>query len=317
MTSPDADLQACFLQGDRLALARLLTAVENGTETGLAALRALYARSGRARTIGITGAPGTGKSTVTNGLAKAFRRRGESVGIVAVDPSSPYTQGAILGDRVRMQELTSDPEIFIRSLASRGALGGLSAATIDVVSLLDAFGKEVILIETVGAGQDEVEIAGTAQTTVLLNTPGAGDDIQAMKAGIMEIADVLAVNKADLPGADVLISQLRALLSLIPDRRWLPPIVRLIATDAVGIDDLVDACDQHYAFLQESGRLQEVERDRARHQLLALARQQLLAGLMDHTGGQARLEALVEAIAAREIDPHSAARQWVAQEGRA
>ncbi len=314
MPDPGDDLQARFLQGDRRALARLITDVENGTERGRTALRALYARTGQARTIGITGPPGSGKSTLTNELAKAYRRRGRTVGIVAVDPSSPYTQGAILGDRVRMQELTADPEIFVRSLASRGTLGGLSGATMDVIALLDAFGKDVILIETVGAGQDEVEIAGAAQSTVLVNTPGAGDDIQTMKAGIMEIADVLAVNKADLPGADVLISQLRALLSLLPTRGWKPPIVRLIATDGSGIEDLLDACEGHYAFLQENGRLAEADRQRTRHQLLALTRAHLLAGLLNDTGGAERLDALVDAIVARQIDPHTAAERWIAQE---
>ena len=315
--SPSGELQARFLQGDRRALARLITEVENGTEVGRAALRALYSRTGRARTIGITGPPGAGKSTLTNEFAKALRARNQTVGIVAVDPSSPYTNGAILGDRVRMQELSSDPQIFMRSLASRGTLGGLSAATLDVIAMMDAFGKEVILIETVGAGQDEVEIAGTAQTTVLVNTPGAGDDIQAMKAGIMEIADVLAVNKADLPGADLLISQLRALLSLLPNRAWVPPIVKLIATENVGIDELVQACDDHWEHLTTSGRLREQREERARHQILTLARARLLAGLMHDTGRSERLDELVRAIAAGELDPHTAAREWVEQEAPA
>ena len=302
---PSGSLQARFLEGDRRALARLITEVENGTEVGRAALRALYRRAGRARTIGITGPPGAGKSTLTNQFAKALRARGQTVGIIAVDPSSPYTQGAILGDRVRMQELSSDPEIFMRSLASRGALGGLSAATLDVIAVLDAFGK------------DEVEIAGAAQTTVLVNTPGSGDDIQAMKAGIMEIADILAVNKADLPGADLLVSQLRALLSLLPDRAWTPPIVKLIATEEVGIDDLVTACDDHWEFLTSSGRLREQREERARHQILTLARSQLLAGLMDDEGGGGRLDHLIRAVADGELDPHTAAREWVGQEALA
>ena len=315
--SPSGDLQTRFIQGDRRALARLITEAENGTDTGRAALRALYGRTGQARTIGITGPPGAGKSTLTNEFAKALRARGQTVGIVAVDPSSPYTQGAILGDRVRMQELSSDTEIFMRSLASRGALGGLSAATLDVIALLDAFGKEVILIETVGAGQDEVEIAGTAQTTVLVNTPGTGDDIQAMKAGIMEIADVLVVNKADLPGADLLVSQLRALLSLLPDRTWMPPIVKLVATENVGIDELVAACDNHWEYLTASGRLREQKEERVRHQILNLGRARLLAGLMDDAEGGARLDELVRAVADGEFDPHTAASEWVGQEAPA
>ena len=222
-----AELEARLLDGDRRALARVLSWVESGDQRGRDMLRALYPRSGRARTIGLTGSPGAGKSTVTNELAKAFRERGQSVGIVAIDPSSPYTMGAILGDRVRMTELYSDPDVFIRSLASRGALGGLSAATQDVIHVLDAYGKDVILIETVGAGQDEVDIAGAAQTTILVNTPNMGDEVQTLKAGIMEIADVLAVNKSDLPGADRMVSALKALLSLNPDRGWDPPVVRV------------------------------------------------------------------------------------------
>ncbi len=313
MTSDSSppSLEERLLEGDRRALARLLTEVEIGGPRGLAAMEALYPYTGQAQTIGVTGSPGAGKSTVTNEMAKAYRSRGKTVGIVAIDPSSPFTQGAILGDRVRMQELTGDSGIFLRSLASRGSLGGLSAGSMDVVLVLDAFGKDVILIETVGAGQDEVEIAGTAMTTVLVNTPGTGDDIQAMKAGIMEIADVLAVNKADLPGADILVSQLSALLSLSPAEEWDPPIVKVTATEAEGIEGLVDACDKHYAYLVESGALADSEANRARRQIVALARRRLLAQLIDHSGGQDRLDALVAAVVGRQLDPHTAVDQWI------
>ncbi len=313
----DADLEARLLQGDRRALSLLLTEVENGSERGLHTIRTLFRHSGRAHTIGITGSPGAGKSTVTNELAKEYRRRGRTVGIVAVDPSSPYTQGAILGDRIRMQELTSDPEIFLRSLASRGVLGGLSAGTQDVITLLDVFGKDMILIETVGAGQDEVEIVGSAQTTILINTPGMGDDIQAMKAGIMEIANVLGVNKADLPGADSLVGQLRALLTLNPDKSWVPPIIKAVATRGEGIRELADAGDQHLAFLKGSGRLEAAEQGRARHQLQALARFQVLSRLLRQAGGEERLERLVAAVARRELDPHSAVDEWISAPDRA
>ncbi len=307
-----AALVAPLLDGDRRALARVLTEVENRSAGGREALRALFSSSGRARTIGITGAPGSGKSTLTNMLAKEYRRRGKTVGIVAVDPSSPFTGGAILGDRVRMQDLAGDAGVFVRSLASRGGLGGLSAAATDVVTVLDASGREVILIETVGAGQDEVEIAGTAQTTVLINTPGMGDDIQAMKAGIMEIADVLAVNKADRPGVEALIGQLRALLSLSSEHDWQPPIVPTIATQDEGAAALADACKDHYAYLERSGALVSAERQRLRHHILGLARGQLLAGLLNHRGGETRLEELIDAVAARRLDPHSAAAEWIA-----
>ena len=304
-------LEERLLNGDRRALARLLTNTENGTERGRAAIRALYPHTGHAHTIGVTGSPGAGKSTVVGALALEYRQRGSTVGIVAVDPSSPFTTGAILGDRVRMQSLTSDSGIFIRSLATRGALGGLSDGVADALLLLDAFGKDVILIETVGAGQDEVEIAGTAQTTVLISTPGMGDDIQTMKAGIMEIADVHAVNKADLPGADILIGQLKALLSLSTDKSWDPPIVRMIATERSGIAELADACGAHRAFLTESGRLTDDERDRARHRIVGLTRNRLLANLLHQAGGEDRLEPILTAVVDRTLDPHAAVDLWL------
>ena len=304
-------LEERLLSGDRRALARLLTHAENGTARGRAAVRALYPHTGHAHTIGVTGSAGAGKSTVVGALALEYRQRGSTVGILAVDPSSPFTTGAILGDRVRMQALTNDHDIFIRSLASRGALGGLSDGVADAVLLLDAFGKDIILIETVGAGQDEVEIAGTAQSTVLINTPGMGDDIQTMKAGIMEIADILAVNKADLPGADTLIGQLRALLSLNTAKRWLPPIVRMIATERNGIAELADACDSHRAYLAESGLLADDERKRVRQRILSLTRNRLLADLLDHAGGEDQLDTLVTAVVNRTLDPHAAVDRWL------
>ena len=306
-----AELEERLLAGDRRALARVLSWVESGDQRGRDMLRSLYPRSGRARTIGLTGSPGAGKSTVTNELAKAFRQRGQTVGIVAIDPSSPYTMGAILGDRVRMTELYSDSDVFIRSLASRGALGGLSAATQDVIHVLDAYGKDVVLIETVGAGQDEVDIAGAAQTTILVNTPNMGDEVQTLKAGIMEIADVLAVNKSDLPGADRMVSALKALLSLNPDRGWDPPVVRVVATQGEGTDMLVDACDAHFEELQSSGRLESAELDRARQQITALARANVLNQLHTATGEE-RLAKLANDVASRQADPHTAAAAWLA-----
>ena len=305
-----AELESLLLAGDRRALARVLSWVESGDQRGREMLRALYPRSGRARTIGLTGSPGAGKSTVTNELAKAFRQRGQRVGIVAIDPSSPYTKGAILGDRVRMTELYSDPHVFIRSLASRGALGGLSAATQDVIHVLDAYGKDVILIETVGAGQDEVDIAGAAQTTILVNTPNMGDEVQTLKAGIMEIADVLAVNKSDLPGADRMVSALKALLSLNPDHGWDPPVVRVVATQGEGTDKLVEACDAHFDELQSSGRMQIAELERARQQITSLARANVLHRL-HHDAGEARLTELAQDVASRAADPHTAAAAWL------
>ena len=217
------DIVERFFAGERRALSRILTRVENGTPAGRDHLRRLFPRSGRAHTIGMTGSAGSGKSSLTGALAGELRKRGHQVGIIAVDPSSPFTQGAILGDRIRMQDLVLDEGVFVRSMATRGALGGLAPAIDDVVAVMDAFGFPYVFIETVGAGQDEVEIAGTALTTVLVNNPGTGDDIQALKAGIIEIADVLVVNKADRPGADILVSQLKALLALVPSEGRDPP----------------------------------------------------------------------------------------------
>ncbi|PZC44788.1 MAG: LAO/AO transport system kinase [Chloroflexi bacterium] len=308
-----AELVVGLRAGNRRALARLLTEAENGSPAGREGLRLLFADTGRAHTVGITGSPGAGKSTVTNMLAKAYRAQDKTVAIVAVDPSSPFTQGAILGDRVRMQDLSGDPGVFVRSLASRGALGGLSHGTLDVVAVLDASGRDVILIETVGAGQDEVEIAGAAQTTVLINTPGMGDDIQAMKAGIMEIADVLCVNKADHPGVDALIGQLRALLSLNVHADWQPPIVPTIATQGEGADALLEAITAHREHLVSTGKLALRERDRFRRQVLAIARAELLAGMLHGPRGEQRLAQILDDVTARHLDPHSAAAAWIDQ----
>jgi LAO/AO transport system kinase len=293
-------------QGDRRALARVLSWVQEGLPEGREALRALYAATGHAQTIGVTGSAGSGKSTLSGALAREERRRGRSVGIVAIDPSSPFTNGAILGDRIRMQDLTGDPGIFMRSLATRGALGGLTAAAADVVAVMDASGKDVVVIETVGAGQDEVDIARTAQTTCLVLTPGTGDDIQTMKAGIMEIADILVVNKADLPGADVLLGQLRALLSYAEHGDWLVPIVRVVATKGDGVAELADKIDEHTAYLERSGTLAVRRLERSRHQIVEAIRAELVRRYLHGEGG-AQLDELARRVAERELDPRSAA----------
>ncbi|MGE0598369.1 MAG: methylmalonyl Co-A mutase-associated GTPase MeaB [Dehalococcoidia bacterium] len=295
-----------FLNKDRRALARIISRVENETPEGREYFRALFPYSGKTHIIGITGGAGSGKSTLTGALATAYRKREKTVGIVAVDPSSPFTKGAILGDRIRMQDLALDPGVYVRSMAGRGALGGLAPTISDVVSVMDAFGFDVVIIETIGAGQDEVEIAGTAMTTILVNNPGTGDDIQALKAGIIEIADILVVNKADHPGADVLVSQLQALLSLSPAGTRRPPILKTTATRGEGLDALVDAIADHYEYLQSSGLLAKHRSQDARRQVLAIARQLLLERIQQTTT-EAELDALVERIASRELDPHTAA----------
>ncbi len=300
------DLAQRFLDGDRRALARIISRVEGETPEGREYLRTLFPRSGKAHIVGVTGGAGSGKSTLTAALASEYRRRGKTVGIVAVDPSSPFTHGAILGDRIRMQDLALDPGVFVRSMAGRGALGGLAPTIDEVVSVMDAFGFDYVIIETVGAGQDEVEIAGTALTTILVNNPGTGDDIQALKAGIIEIADVLVVNKADHPGADILVSQLQALLSLAPKGSRRPPILKTTATKGEGADALADAVEEHRAFLESSGGLVEQREIDARHQVLTIARSILLERIRQSTP-EAELEALVRRVADRQLDPHSAA----------
>lgn len=303
-----------FLNGDRRALARVVTRVENQTPEGREYLKELFPHSGRAHTIGVTGGAGSGKSTLVGALAAEYRRRGKRVGIVAVDPSSPFTYGAILGDRIRMQDLALDEGVYMRSMASRGAIGGLAPTIDDVVAVLDAFGFDFVLIETVGAGQDEVEIAGTALTTVLVNNPGTGDDIQALKAGIIEIADVLVVNKADHPGADVLVSQLQALLSLAPAGSRRPPILKTTAVKGEGMEALADAIEAHRKELEDSGELDEQRAIDARHQVLGIARAILLERIRLSTPDE-ELDALVRRVAARDLDPHSAAEALVASVG--
>lgn len=297
-----------FLGGDRRALARVITRVEADSEEGRAYLRELFPHSGKSHIIGVTGGAGSGKSTLTAALTAEYRRRGKTVGIVAVDPSSPFTHGAILGDRIRMQEHALDPGVYVRSMAGRGALGGLAPTIDGVVAVMDAFGFDYVLIETVGAGQDEVEIAGTALTTVLVNNPGTGDDIQAMKAGILEIADVLVVNKADHPGADLLVSQLRALLSLAPAGQRRPPILKTTATKGEGLDLLADAIEAHRQHLLESGEMETKRAAEARHQVLGIARQIVLERIRQSMS-EAGLDALVGRVAARELDPLTAAEE--------
>ncbi len=302
-----------LFDGNRRALSRLLTIIENNTPAGRRALRLLYPRSGNAHTVGLTGSAGAGKSTLSGALARELRQQKRTLGIVAIDPTSPFSQGALLGDRIRMQDLTSDPDVFLRSMATRGNLGGLAPSTSGVVTALDAFGKDVVLIETVGAGQDEVEIAAMADTTVVVLTPGAGDDVQAMKAGIMEIADILVVNKCDLPNADLFFRQMSAIYESYSAMRdgWQTPILKTSGADEEGIGALVEALDRHRAHIEAGGQRERHRTEQARHQVLALARQRLIDRLVaDHTQ-DGRLNEIVARVARRELDPHSAADELV------
>ena len=303
------------LAGDMRALARLISLVEDEVPSARAALAILYPRTGRAHLVGVTGAPGTGKSTLVNEMAKVYRRRGLTVGIVAVDPTSPFSGGAILGDRVRMRELAGDPGIFIRSMATRGSLGGLARATSDVVKLLDAAGFDRVLIETVGAGQAEVDIAKTAHTTIVVETPGLGDDIQAIKAGILEIADVFAVNKADREGADSAVTALEMMLDIngTEPGQWRPPIVKTVAVRGDGVPELVDRVEAHYEHLRQSGLLAHKEEGRVRDELLALVQHELTEALLASLQ-PGELDEWVRRVARRETDPYAAARALVVRE---
>jgi LAO/AO transport system kinase len=298
------------LAGDRRALSRAISAVENGAAEGLDILRQVFPRSGGALVIGVTGSPGAGKSTLVEKLATAMRRQGTPVAVVAVDPTSPFSGGAILGDRIRMQSLFRDEGVYIRSMATRGHLGGLAVATQDVVTLLDAAGFSVILIETVGVGQDEVEIARHADLTLLLLVPGMGDDVQTFKAGVMEIADIYVINKADRPGAERVEQELRAMLAISPRRSsWEPPVIRTSATQGDGIEELLAAITQ-YKEQGSQGPLRERRKQQARARLLDVVRQRLFETVLSQVSGEA-LDQFVEELASRQRDPHSVAEELI------
>lgn len=306
------DLIPDVLNGDRRALARLISLIEDDGPQARAALSALHPYTGRAHIVGVTGAPGTGKSTLVNELAKGFRSRGATVGIVAVDPTSPFTGGALLGDRVRMRDLAGDPGIFIRSMATRGSLGGLARATGDVVKVLDAAGFAVVLVETVGVGQVEVDIARTAHTTIVVEAPGLGDDVQALKAGLMEIADILVVNKADRPGAAQTARALEAALDLgrnnsgrAGETAWRPPVLKTVALDGSGVVEVLEAIAAHRQYLQTSGIWDRRERERAREDLLRALGGELMGRLLRRLE-EGELEAWVDRIARRETDVYTA-----------
>jgi LAO/AO transport system kinase len=317
-----------ILEGDRRALARVLTQIENDTAAGREALQALFPHTGRAHLVGITGAPGTGKSSLVNRLAIHYRRLENPlrIAVVAVDPSSPFTGGAVLGDRIRMVELSGDPGVFVRSMASRGTLGGLARTTAGLVRAFDAAGYDIVLIETVGAGQAEVDIARLADTTVVVEAPGLGDDIQAIKAGILEIADVLVINKADRPGVENTERALKNMLQLAhPVRRifrhhgrtepveaeapageiWIPPVLKSVASDGTGVPELAAAIADHRNYLTESGDL--VRRERARlDNELALRIRERLVDRWRLESGNGRYEAMLDRLLAREISPEEA-----------
>ena len=302
------DVVAELLNGSKLAIARAITAVENEYEHATEIMQALYPHTGHAYIIGITGPPGAGKSTLTDKLTKEYRSRGKTVGIIAVDPSSPFSGGAILGDRIRMNELTMDDGVFIRSMATRGSLGGMSRKTAEVVKILDAAGKDIIIIETVGVGQSEVDIVKTADTTLVVLVPGLGDDIQAIKAGILEIGDVFAINKADREGVERLNLEIEMMLDLDQaENKWRPKVMRTIASQNEGVCELVNAIEEHATHMIKSGLIQRRRFERTRTEILAMLDEAIKVYLMQKVAGS-KFESLTMEVNQRKNDPYSAVR---------
>jgi LAO/AO transport system kinase len=305
--------------GDTRAISRAITAIENSDTHAEELLRELFLSTGRAYLIGITGAPGTGKSTLVDKLAAYYRARGKTVGIIAVDPTSPYTGGAVLGDRIRMQGHATDSGIFIRSMATRGFFGGLAPATADAALVLDSAGKQIVLIETVGVGQDEIDVVRLAECTLVLVVPGLGDDVQNMKAGLMEVADIFVLNKAEREGAERLEQQLHAMLELVPPakdggRAWKPPVIRTTATEGKGIGELAAAIEKFHAQREQSGEQRAKILEYWKRRLLLLLERQLLTRALGNDGQRA-LESLASEVAERKKNPYNAVRELIARAG--
>ena len=307
------DIVAELLNGSKLAISRAITAVENEYDNAVEIMQKIYPHTGRAYVIGITGPPGAGKSTLTDKLTKEYRNRGKTVGIIAVDPSSPFSGGAILGDRIRMNELTMDEGVFIRSMATRGSLGGMSRKTAEAVKVLDAAGKDIIIIETVGVGQSEVDIVKAADTTLVVLVPGLGDDIQAIKAGILEIGDVFAINKADRDGVERLHIEMEMMLDLDQNEtEWRPKITRTIASQNQGVVELVDSIEEHAAYMVKTGLIQKRRYARTRNEILTMLDEAIQTYLKKKVAGS-RFEALREEVSQRKNDPYSAVKSILAE----
>lgn len=300
------DIVEELLKGNRLALSRAITAIENEYDEAVDIMKKLYPHTGHAFVLGITGPPGAGKSTLTDKLARAYRAQGKTVGIIAIDPTSPFTGGAILGDRIRMNGLTMDEGVFIRSMGTRGSLGGLSHKTADAIKAMDAFGKDIIFVETVGVGQSEVDIVKAADTTMVVLIPGMGDDIQAIKAGILEIGDVFTINKADHDGADKLVREMNMMLDLdglMTD--WRPPIQKVIASQNEGITETIENIEKHFSYISENGILAKRRTERSKNEMLDVLHSNIgkyITGKLEETG---ELDKYVEQIKDRETDPYT------------
>lgn len=300
------DIAEELLKGNRLALSRAITAIENEYDDAVEIMKKIYPHTGHAYVLGITGPPGAGKSTLTNRIAYEYRQQGKTVGIIAVDPTSPFTGGAILGDRIRMNSLTLDKGVFIRSMGTRGSLGGLSHKTADAVKVMDAFGKDIIIVETVGVGQSEVDIVKAADTTMVVLIPGMGDDIQAIKAGILEIGDLYCINKSDLDGADKLVREINMMLDLdsfMTD--WRPPITKVIASQDEGIKDLMVTVEKHRSYIEGNGKLAERRTKRTRDEMLDILNSNIGNYIKEKIVASGRLDNYVEQIKSRYTDPYT------------
>ncbi len=311
MTQDTQSQIARLCAGDTRALAQAISAVENRAAGWSDLLKALFPHTGKARVLGITGAPGAGKSTLVDQLAKHYRKQNQTVGIIAVDPTSPYTGGAILGDRIRMQDHHSDPGIYIRSMATRGSLGGLARATADAATVLDAAGRDLIMIETVGVGQDEIDIVRLADVTIVILVPGMGDDVQTIKAGIMEIADIFVINKSDREGAERVEREIRAMQSLSTRHdRWTPPIVKTVATDGVGIKELAEAITDYEAYLKKENLVLKKNVENWQERLIEMLRDAMLEKARAQLD-RGSLERYASEIAEHKRDPYSLVEEIV------
>lgn len=298
------------LAGEKLAISRSISIIENEAAEAENLIKELYRHTGKAHIIGITGPPGAGKSTMTDKLIKAYRSLGKTVGVVAIDPTSPYSGGAILGDRIRMMDTSMDEGVFIRSMATRGSLGGLSAKTSDAVKVLDAAGYEVIIVETVGVGQSEVDIVKNADTTIVVVVPGLGDDIQAIKAGILEIGDIFVINKSDREGADRLHVEIEMMLDLNGEKTdWRPPIAQTVASKDIGIGDVIERVGEHFEYLKSSGQLEVRREERVESEFLAMLLDELQRKVLIPLKADHKLERLVHELATRNSDPYSKVKE--------